>query len=273
MNFTGIIGVLAGFLAIAISIMISGEIGAFWDVPSVLITIGGTIFATIASYSFKQFAALGKMLPIAMKKEDFDVQESIDLLLELSMIQRKNGTLALEEEAAKLEEPFLKKGILMIVDGSDPEPVKNIMETEMNFIEERHGQGQAVLLSMSSFSPAFGMVGTLIGLINMLGDLENTSALGPSMAVALITTFYGVVMANLVFTPLATRLKERTTHELRHKEMLLEGILSIQAGENPRIIEQKLKAYLSDTEKRKMEAKEKVEEAAVRERLRETRSA
>jgi hypothetical protein len=137
---------------------------------------------------------------------------------------------------------------MMVVDGSDSEMVKNTMETEMNAIEERHTRGQEVFLSMSSYSPAFGMVGTLIGLINMLRNLNNIDSLGLNMAVALITTFYGVIMANLVLTPLAKRLKERTELEMRHKAMILEGVLAIQAGLNPRVIEQKLKAFLSETE-------------------------
>jgi chemotaxis protein MotA len=131
--------------------------------------------------------------------------------------------------------------------------VKNTMETEMNAIEERHTRGQEVFLSMSSYSPAFGMVGTLIGLINMLRNLNNIDSLGLNMAVALVTTFYGVIMANLVLTPLAKRLKERTELEMRHKAMILEGVLAIQAGLNPRVIEQKLKAFLSETEIAEME--------------------
>jgi chemotaxis protein MotA len=183
-------------------------------------------------------------MKIALSKDKIDYNSSVLTLINLANIARREGVLALEEESNSLDDNFLRKGIILIVDGSDPELVKNILETELNFIEERHGQGQAILYSMSAYAPAFGMIGTLIGLINMLKDLSNTDALGPSMAVALVTTFYGVMLANLFFTPLAGRLKEKTAHEILHKEMIIEGILSIQAGENPRIIEEKLKAFL-----------------------------
>jgi chemotaxis protein MotA len=253
MGLSGFIGVLLGFLAIFAGIATSGKLSDYWEWSSVLITIGGTICATIASYSFKQFIAIGKMIRIAWSKYEIDYKESIETLLNLSVIQRREGTLALEEAAYKLNDTFLKKGIMMVVDGSDSEMVKNTMETEMNAIEERHTRGQEVFLSMSSYSPAFGMVGTLIGLINMLRNLNNIDSLGLNMAVALITTFYGVIMANLVLTPLAKRLKERTELEMRHKAMILEGVLAIQAGLNPRVIEQKLKAFLSETEIAEME--------------------
>lgn len=245
MNIIGIGGIFLGAIFIVVGIMLEGDLGAFYDLPSIFIVLGGVIASTIASYNFKQFIGLGRMLIIAFSKDKFDYKQSISNLITLANIARREGVLALEEEANALEDPFLKKGIILVVDGSDPELVKNIMETELNFIEERHGQGQAVLYSMSSYSPAYGMIGTLIGLINMLQHLEDSDTLGASMAIALVTTFYGVVLANLVFTPIAGRLKEKTEHEVKHKEMLIEGILSIQAGENPRIIEEKLKSFLS----------------------------
>ena len=133
----------------------------------------------------------------------------------------------------------------MIVDGADAELVKNVLETEISFIEERHSQGQAIILSMSAYSPAYGMIGTLIGLINMLKDLSDMNKLGPSMAVALVTTFYGVVLANLVFTPIAKKLKVQSDMESLQKELYLEGLLSIQDGENPRIIKDKLTAFVA----------------------------
>lgn len=244
MDIMGIVGIVVGFIFITVGILLDGQIDSFINFPSIMITVGGTIAAAIANYSFKQFSKIGKIIGIALKKEKIDFKASIDTLINLANTARREGVLALEEESNSLEDKFLRKGIILIVDGSDPELVKNILETELNFIEERHSMGQAMLYSMSSYAPAFGMIGTLIGLINMLRDLSDPEALGPSMAVALVTTFYGCLIANLFFTPLAGRLKEKTAHEILHKEMILEGILSIQAGENPRIIEEKLKAFL-----------------------------
>lgn len=248
MNFIGVLGILAGAIFIVISILLDGNLMSFFDLPSVFIVLGGVIASTIANYSWKQFLSIGKMTVVAFSKDKFNYKKSIDDLIRLANIARREGILALEEEANSLDDPFLKKGIILVVDGSDPELVKNILETELNFIEERHSQGQAVFYSMSSYAPAYGMIGTLIGLINMLEHLDTPDTLGASMAVALVTTFYGVVLANLFFTPIAGRLKEKTEHEVKHKEMLIEGVLSIQAGENPRIIEEKLKSFLSQKE-------------------------
>lgn len=257
MDVMGVLGIVLGFICIIVGILLDGTLRDYFDVPSILITIGGTIFATMANYSFSAFKTLTKIIPIALKKDRTDFESSIQTLIRLAYIARKNGVLALESEADSLDDQFLKKGILLVVDGSDPELVKNILQTELTFIEERHEKGQAILNSMAAYAPAFGMAGTLIGLINMLRVLDKPEALGPSMAVALITTFYGVILANLCFTPLAGRLKEKTVIEIMHKEMLVEGILSIQAGENPRVIEEKLKAFLPGSVQGNISVKEK----------------
>jgi chemotaxis protein MotA len=151
----------------------------------------------------------------------------------------------LEDAAYQVEDDFLKKGILLIVDGTDPELVRNILETELAFLEDRHKTGQSIFETMGALAPAFGMIGTLIGLIRMLRNLNNPEAIGPGMAVALLTTFYGALLANLVFIPVAGKLKIRSNEEILNKEVMIEGMLSIQAGENPRIIEEKLKAFLA----------------------------
>lgn len=166
-------------------------------------------------------------------------------IIELSSVARRDGLLALEEAGNKAEDEFLKKGIMLIVDGTDPELVRNIMETELTFLEERHAEGRGLYDAMGSYAPAFGMIGTLIGLINMLQQLDDPSSVGPQMAVALITTFYGSVMANAIFIPIAAKLKIKSKQEILMKELVVEGLLSIQAGENPRIIEEKLKTFIS----------------------------
>jgi chemotaxis protein MotA len=155
-----------------------------------------------------------------------------------------------------MDDPFMKKGIMLIIDGSDPELVKSVMETEIGYMAARHNQTIAVFNQMAAFAPAFGMCGTVIGLVNMLRDLDDVDALGPNMALALVTTFYGVILANLVFTPFARKLGARSSVELLRKEIVLEGILSIQDGENPRIIKEKLNAFLPASQVAASKAKE-----------------
>ena len=200
----------------------------------------------------------------AFKAQNVDLSKDVDNIIYIANIARREGILALEESVSQMDDPFLKKGIMLIVDGSDPELVRSIMETELDFIHERHTQGQAVLLQMSAYSPAFGMIGTLIGLINMLAKLDDPSSLGPGMATALVTTFYGSMLANMVFTPLAKKLGVMSSEEYLRKELVLEGILSIQDGENPRIIREKLNAFLSHSQLREYEKRQSGEAGAGR---------
>lgn len=244
MNITTIIGLLSGVAFIYIGIVLNGEIRSFYDIASIMITLGGSIAATFVNYPLSQLARVPKMILKAFKNEKYDFQEGMDMILEFALTARREGLLSLEETAENMKDRFLKKGIMLVVDGTNPELVKSVMETELNAIEERHKSGQAIFESLAGFAPAFGMIGTLIGLINMLKKLDDPSTLGPSMAVALVTTFYGTVLANLVFLPMAGKLRDMSAREVMYKEFMLEGILSIQAGENPRIIEEKLKAFI-----------------------------
>ena len=167
------------------------------------------------------------------------------MLITFSEKARREGILALEDDIAELTDPFLKKGIQLVVDGTEPEKIKNVLQIEMDKILERHSQNQLVFDKLDSFFPAFGMIGTLIGLVLMLTQLSNKEALGKSLATALITTFYGTVGANIIAHPFKTKLEDRDTQEILIKEIMLEGILSIQAGENPRILKDKLVSFLS----------------------------
>jgi len=239
-----ILGLTLGALFTIYGILLSGELASYYDFPSILITLGGTIASTILSYPMKSFINLWKVLKQAFVNKDVPANEIIEEIITLANIARKEGLLALDEYAEKIEDDFLKKGIMLIVDGTDPELVRNILETELNFLEERHAQGQGILETMGAFAPAFGMIGTLVGLINMLKTLDDPSTIGPNMSVALVTTFYGSVLANVVFLPLARKLKVRSQSEVLIKELMIEGLLSIQAGENPRIIEEKLKTFI-----------------------------
>lgn len=244
MDIATILGLFFGLGFTIWGIMISGDLSSFWDIPSVVIVLGGTVAATLLAYPLSSLGSVGKVFQKAFLHKDVSANGIIGDIISLANVARKEGLLSLEEYGSKLDDEFLKKGIMLIVDGTDPELVRNILETELIFLEERHNQGQGMLESMGSYAPAFGMIGTLIGLINMLKKLEDPSSIGPNMSVALITTFYGSLLANVFFLPLAQKLKVRSQSEVLVKELMIEGLLSIQAGENPRIIEEKLKTFI-----------------------------
>ncbi len=244
MEITTILGIVLGFVCIIVSILLSGELATYVDFPSIFVVVGGVISATIAAFPVKTLKGVVPVMRNAFIRKEVNLNDDVEMIIGIANIARREGILALEDSIANQNDPYLKKGVMLIVDGSDPELVRGIMETELAFVRERHAQGQAVLDQMAAFSPAFGMVGTLIGLINMLKQLDDMAALGPNMSVALITTFYGVVMANLIFTPMSRKLKVMGNDEYLRKELILEGILSIQDGENPRIIREKLNAFL-----------------------------
>ncbi|NLP17905.1 MAG: motility protein A [Firmicutes bacterium] len=245
MDIATITGIVVGIGLIVGAILSSGSLTTFWDVPSMMITIGGTLAGTFINYPMSQIISVIKVLRNAFRKDLMRPASVINLLVSFADKARREGLLALEEEAENTDDDFFKKGIQLVVDGSDPELVRNILETELAFLEERHRSGQGIFTTMGSLAPAFGMVGTLIGLINMLRELETPENIGPSMALALITTFYGVLFANLICIPVAGKLAIRSEQEVLIKELIIEGVLSIQAGENPRIVEEKLKAFLA----------------------------
>lgn len=224
------------------------KLGNFINYPSMLITFGGSFMAVFtASKSVKAFLNNLKSFKLALKILPSNEAETIGKIIELSNVARKEGLLALEEAANNIEDSFLKKGILLIVDGTDPELVRSILETELISIEARHKKTISFWEDLATMGPAWGMIGTLIGLINMLKKMNDPSSIGPQMALALITTLYGSLLANWICTPIATKLKTNNDTEVMTKEVMVEGLLSIQAGENPRVIEEKLKSFLSPT--------------------------
>ncbi len=245
MDIATILGFILGSFFIVYAIAMGGPLRWFLDLPSVLITIGGTICATMIHYPIKKFLNSFKTVVHIFKTKELSPKDITSKIIELANVARKEGLLALEEATEQIDDNFLKKGILLIVDGTDPELVRSILETELAFIEGRHRESQGVFETMANFGPAFGMLGTLIGLIQMLQTMQDPSTIGPAMSVALVTTFYGVLLANFICLPIAGKLKVRSREEILLKEVMLEGLLSIQAGENPRIIEEKLNAFLS----------------------------
>ncbi|NLY67331.1 MAG: motility protein A [Tissierellia bacterium] len=244
MDLSSILGLILGIIFMIWGIYESGDISAYWDIRSIIITLGGTIASTITSFPIRDIGNVLKVAKNAFVHTETSLDQVIIDIITLANIARKEGLLSLEEYADNLDDEFLSKGIMLIVDGTEPDLVRNIMETELLYLEERHANGQRLFETAASYAPAFGMIGTLIGLINMLRTIDDPSTIGPNMSVALVTTFYGVVLANVVFLPLARKLKARNNEEILAKELIVEGLLSIQAGENPRIIEEKLKTFI-----------------------------
>ena len=201
--------------------------------------------ATLINYPIHQVMGVFKVVKKAFVPQGPTAADTIENLVRFAEKARREGLLALEDDSLQLDEPFLKKGIQLVVDGTEASLVRSILETELSFLEERHRSGAGMFDTMGALSPAFGMIGTLIGLIQMLRNLDSPEAIGPGMAVALVTTLYGTLLANLFFLPIAGKLKVRSADEILLKEVMIEGILSIQAGDNPRIVEEKLKAFLS----------------------------
>lgn len=271
MNITIILGMALGAAMTIYGILNGGQIDWFIDIGSIAIVLGGTMGAVIASYPMQDLKKMVTLIKLALKKSDCDYMQQVDEIVEMADIARKKGILALEEKLESIKDPFTKNGIMLIMDGTDPELVKSMMETQSYFTDERHSKFITIFETASTCAPAFGMIGTLIGLIIMLKNLgSDMSTIGPAMAVALITTFYGVILANLVFNPIAAQLRARNAEELLCKDIVIEGILSIQDGENPRVIEDKLKSFIAEADlngggKKKAPAAEEPEGEAVNE--------
>ena len=249
MDIATIIGLVLGVFFVILGI-ITGPDGVasfenFWDLVSVFITMGGSISEILTSNTIPTFVNGLKGFTLAIKGVKFDEADIIRNIINLSNVARKEGLLALEEAANNMEDEFIKKGILLIVDGTDPELVRGIMETELSCTEDRHAEVIGFWDNLGAMGPAWGMIGTLIGLVNMLKKLDDISSVGPNMATALLTTLYGSLIANWLCTPISNKLKANNALEVKMKQVMIEGILSIQAGENPRVIEEKLKSFLS----------------------------
>ncbi|MBN1828912.1 MAG: MotA/TolQ/ExbB proton channel family protein [Deltaproteobacteria bacterium] len=253
MDLATIIGIVSGFGLVFVSMATSkGGIGAFIDLPSVMIVFGGTIGATLINYPIREVLGVIKVAKNVFLQKTLQPDAMIERLIEMSKLSRREGILALEKTLKELSDPFLEKGVRLMVDGIEPGNLAKILQTELDYVAERHGLGAEIFTTMGNFAPAMGMVGTLIGLVQMLISMSDSSSIGPAMAVALITTFYGVILANLVFLPIAGKLKTRSSQELLVKELIISGVLSIQSGDNPRILEQKLHSYVSPVERRSL---------------------
>lgn len=233
---------------VVFGIITSGGVSAmgnFIDPPSIVITIGGSLSSLLSSYTMPEVINNLKGLGVAFKDPKMDHGAVIRQIIDLSNVARKEGLLALEEVAGNLDDEFMKKGILLIVDGTEPELVRGILETELVNMDDRHKSMAGFYDTWATLGPAWGMIGTLVGLVNMLKKLDDFNTIGPNMATALLTTLYGSLIANWFCTPIANKMKNINSKEYQMKEIVIEGLLSIQAGENPRVIEEKLKSFLS----------------------------
>lgn len=245
MSITTILGFLAGVGFVVVSITLNGKLSSFYDLPSVMIVVGGVVAATVISFPLQQLKAAMSAIKLIFKKDSYDPQKDIDMILNMANTARRNGLLALENDLEGLESRFLRKGMMLVIDGSSSELVRNVLENEISFTSDRHAECISVFKAGSGYAPAFGMIGTLIGLINMLLALDDPDAIGPAMSVALVTTFYGSLLANIFFLPIAKKLQALSDREQFQNEMILEGIMAIQDGENPKVIRDKLEAFTS----------------------------
>ncbi|MCX7841911.1 MAG: MotA/TolQ/ExbB proton channel family protein [Clostridia bacterium] len=244
MDLATLIGIAAGMVCLVVSILLGGSLLDFYDTPSVFIVIGGGMASVLISYRISEIAKVMKVVIKAFISKEADTESTINMLVKMSDKARREGLLALEADLETIDDNFIKQSLQMVVDGIETEVIREYMDLEIQNIQMRHGKGQSIFKTMGALFPAWGMIGTLIGLINLLKALNDPSKIGPAMAVALITTFYGSVIANFVCIPIANKLKLKSDEEIRIKEMIIEGIVSIQAGENPRIMEHKLKLFL-----------------------------
>ncbi len=241
-------GLGIGAFFVILGIVIAGGMGglfSFVNIPSVLITVGGSFGAIMVANSLSKVLGLMKVMMNAIKTKPMETGRIISMIVTFSEKARREGLLALEDDLDELEDIFLRKGIQLVVDGTDPEIIRNIMETELNNMISRHQDGIKIFEDWGAFAPAFGMIGTLIGLILMLSNIEDKSAIGPGMSTALITTLYGAFLANLVFLPIAAKLTYVDKQEVLLREIMIEGTLSIQSGDNPRIVKEKLVSFLT----------------------------
>jgi chemotaxis protein MotA len=244
MDLATIIGIVMGFALITFSIIAGGSAPAYVDAGSVAIVIGGAVSATMISYPLVKLKGIVGVTRKAMIHKPQSVEKLIRDLVSYAEVARRDGILSLESMTKDIDDPFIVRGIQMAVDGTDPELIEQIMLTELENLVERHEEGKGIFDALGRYAPAFGMIGTLIGLVAMLSNMEDPSSIGSGMAIALLTTLYGAIIANLVFLPIADKLGRRNTEELLMKTIVVKGVMAIQSGDNPRIVEQKLRTFL-----------------------------
>jgi chemotaxis protein MotA len=242
-----ILGIVGAIGLLIMAMMLSGDIGMFIDTQSVIIVFGGSIFVVLSKYNLSQFFGMGKVI---VKAFMFKIEQPDDLIaksVEMADAARKGGFLALEE--AEISNGFMQKGVDMLVDGHDADVVRGTLQKDIQLTSERHETGVGMMMALADVAPAMGMIGTLIGLVAMLSNMDDPKSIGPAMAVALLTTLYGAFLANVIATPIASKLQLRLAEEQMNQELILDAILGIQDGQNPRVIEGLLKNYLAESKR------------------------
>ncbi len=251
MDLATLLGLIGGLAIVVMAMVLGGSLATFVDVPSVLIVLIGSMLVVLMKFSLGQFLGAGKVAAKAFMFKLDKPEELIELVVELADTARKGGLLSLEGK--EIPNAFLSKGIQLLIDGHDADVVKALMNKDKSLAVERHSQGSAVFAAMGDVAPAMGMIGTLVGLVAMLSNMDDPKSIGPAMAVALLTTLYGAMLANMIAIPIADKLKLRMGEEERIKSMVIDALLAIQAGQNPRVIETMLRTYLPEGQRQTAE--------------------
>ncbi len=255
MDLASLVGVLLGVVLVLSAIMMGGPLSIFWDSPSVMIVLGGTIASILINFKLSAVLSVMGVVKKVLLYPLPSPTEEIERIVAFSNLARREGLLALEEKLEELDDEFMKKGLRLIIDGFPGPTVREILEIDIVNLAERHSNGKKILETMGAMAPAFGMIGTLIGLIQMLQNMSDPSSIGAGMAVALLTTFYGAFTANLFYLPFAGKLGNRSKEEVALKNLMIEGIIAIQAGDKPALVKEKLKSFLAPKERETVEAK------------------
>jgi chemotaxis protein MotA len=254
MDIATVIGLVFGFGVIVVSIVMGGGALIFVHVPSFILVVGGMLCSVLIHFSMKQFLSIFSVMKKTFTAKLKSPNEIIRQMVNYAAISRRDGALALEEQMRKADNAFVIKGLQMLVDGQEEDVIRTMMELEIQYLQERHATGKKILEFMGASAPAFGMIGTLVGLVQMLQNLSDPSGIGAGMAVALITTFYGAVLANVMFIPLAGKLGLYSKAETLAMEMTVEGICTISRGENPTVVREKMQAFISPTHREEVKA-------------------
>ncbi len=247
MDLATLIGLFGALGVIVAAVFVGGSAPTFFNIPSLLIVVGGTFMASLIKFPVHQFLGAFKVAGRAFRYQSEDPRKLIDQTVELAQVARKEGLLALE--SYEVENPFLQQGIQLVADGHEPELVRKVLGQEIDLTIDRNEKGENVFRAIGDVAPAMGMIGTLIGLVQMLSNMNDPKMIGPAMAIALLTTLYGAIIANAVAIPIADKLANRNAEERLNRTLILEGLLSIQEGLNPRVIEELLKTYLPSNER------------------------
>jgi len=254
------LGILFGFLGtwalITWALLSSGSIMYYIDIPSLILVIGASSAILFFAFPAGECKKIAKVLKKAFFNDGQSPEKLIEDLVSYAEIARRDGILSLENSTKDIDDPFIVNGIQMAVDGTDPELIEQIMESELDNLVERHEGGKSLFDGLGKYAPAFGMIGTLVGLVVMLQNMDDPSKIGPGMAIALLTTMYGAIIANAIALPISDRLAKRSSEEILLKTIIIKGVMSIQSGDNPRIVEQKLRTFLPPSRRTEDESEE-----------------